>query len=128
MHPMNMAQASPLLGQAPDAVRARIDLLERLLERSVTIPGTRIGVGLDALVGLIPVAGDAVAGIMGLYLVWEARNLGMSRWTQARMLANVGVDTALGAVPLVGDAFDLFFRSNSRNLRLIRRHLDRQRR
>lgn len=62
---------------------------------------------------------------MGAYLVWEARNLGMSRWTIARMAGSVGVDTALGAIPLVGNVFDFFYRSNTKNLRLIRRHLDR---
>ncbi|WP_310498232.1 DUF4112 domain-containing protein [Sandarakinorhabdus sp.] len=117
---------APLIGQDTAAVRARIDLLERLLERSLTIPGTRIGLGLDSIIGLVPVAGDAVAGAIGLYLIWEGRNLGLSRWTLARMLANVGFDTALGSVPLAGDVFDFFFRSNSRNLRLIRRHLDRR--
>ena len=62
---------------------------------------------------------------MGLYLVWEARNLGMSRWQQARMITHIGIDTLLGAVPVVGDLFDFVYRSNSRNLRIIRKHLDR---
>jgi hypothetical protein len=57
-------------------------------------------------------------------MVWEARNLGMSKWQLIRMTANVGVDTALGAIPLVGDAFDLVYRSNSKNLRIIKKHLD----
>ena len=61
---------------------------------------------------------------MGSWLVWEARNLGMSKLQMARMIGNVGVDTVLGLVPVVGDAADFLFRSNSRNLRLIRRHLD----
>jgi hypothetical protein len=71
------------------------------------------------------VAGDVIAGAMGLYLIWEARNLGMGKAVIARMVWNVGVDTTLGAVPLVGDFFDFFFRSNTRNMRLIKRHLDR---
>ena len=68
--------------------------------------------------------GDVIAGLMGAYLIWEARNLGMPKWKLWRMAGNVGVDTALGAIPLVGDAFDLFFRSNTRNLKIIKRHLD----
>ena len=68
--------------------------------------------------------GDVIAGLMGAYLIWEARNLGMPKWKLWRMAGNLGVDTALGAIPLVGDAFDLFFRSNSRNLKIIKRHLD----
>jgi len=70
------------------------------------------------------VLGDVVTAAMGAYMVWEARNLGMSKWQLIRMTANVGVDTALGAIPLVGDAFDLVFRSNSKNLRIIKKHLD----
>src|SRR3546814_17450385 len=61
---------------------------------------------------------------MGAYLIWEARNLGMPKWKIWRMIGNLGVDTAVGAIPLVGDAFDLLFRSNTRNLRIIKRHLD----
>ena len=112
-------------GQHPADVRKRLYALEKLLERAFVIPGTRIPIGMDSIVGLVPVAGDVITGLMGLYLVWEARNVGASRWLQARMLANVGIDTALGAVPLVGDAFDFLFKSNSKNLRLLKRHLDR---
>lgn len=106
------------------SVRRRVDAMEKLLERSFTIPGINRQVGLDFLIGLVPVVGDAVAAAMGSWMVWEARNLGMSKWQLARMAGNVGFDAALGLVPFVGDAADFFFRSNSRNLRLIRRHLD----
>ena len=112
-------------GRNPSAVRARVEGLERVLERSFVVPGTKIPIGLDSIVGLIPVAGDAITGILGLYLVWEARNLGASKWLQARMIANVGFDTAVGAIPFAGDLFDLLFKSNSKNLRLLKRHLDR---
>ena len=113
------------LGRDAVSVRRRIEAMERVLERSFVIPGTKVPVGLDALAGLVPVAGDVLTAAMGIYLVWEARNLGMSRWQLARMLANVGVDTALGAIPLAGDVFDFVFRSNSKNLRILRKHLDR---
>ncbi|MBI1402969.1 MAG: DUF4112 domain-containing protein [Porphyrobacter sp.] len=106
------------------AVRARVEMMERLLERSFTIPGTNYPVGLDALVGLVPVLGDIVTTAMGAYIVWEARNLGIPKWKLARMGANVLFDTAIGAIPLVGDAADFLFRSNSRNLKIIRKHLD----
>lgn len=112
------------LGNDPQAIRRRLEALEHLLENAFAVPGTRQRVGLDAVVGLIPVAGDLVGAAMGLYLVWEARNLGMSRWQQARMIGNVGIDTALGAIPFAGDLFDFLFKSNSRNMRIIRRHLD----
>lgn len=117
-------QAEMPLGRDAEAVRRRVEAIERLLERSLHLPV--VGpIGLDALIGLVPVAGDIVAGTLGLYALWEGRNLGMSKWQLARMAGNVGVDTLLGAIPLGGDLFDFLFRSNSRNLRLIRRHLDR---
>ncbi|MFZ4689877.1 MAG: DUF4112 domain-containing protein [Polymorphobacter sp.] len=116
--------ARRLVGTDPAAARMRIEMMERVLERAFVIPGLNRPIGLDALLGVLPVAGDVIAGAMGLYLVWEARNLGMPKVTLVRMLANVGMDTAVGAVPLVGDVFDFLFRSNSKNLRLIKRHLD----
>ena len=108
----------------PAALRKRVETLEILLERSFVIPGINRPVGLDAIVGLVPVVGDVIAATMGAYLIWEARNLGMPKWKIWRMVGNLGVDTALGAVPLVGDAFDFFFRSNTRNLKIIKKHLD----
>ena len=95
-----------------------------LLERALTIPVINRKVGLDAIAGLVPVAGDLLTGAMGLYVVWEARNLGMPRWQLWRMLGNVAFDSAVGSVPLAGDLFDLLYRSNTRNLKIIRKHLD----
>ena len=108
----------------PASLRKRVETLEMLLERSFVIPGINRPVGLDAIVGLVPVVGDVITATMGAYLIWEARNLGMSKWQIWRMVGNLGVDTALGAVPLVGDAFDFLFRSNTRNLKIIKKHLD----
>ncbi|NJM50121.1 MAG: DUF4112 domain-containing protein [Sphingomonadales bacterium] len=121
-----MAKQIPAMSRDPKAVRQRVEALEMLLERSFHIPGTRIPVGLDSIVGLVPVLGDVVTAAMGAYMVWEARNLGMSKWQLTRMAANVGIDTALGAVPLVGDLFDFVWRSNSKNLRIIKKHLDKK--
>jgi hypothetical protein len=119
-----MAYELPL-GRDAVAVRQRIEAAERLLERLFTVPGTRQLVGLDVLLDVVPVAGDVIGALMGLYLVWEARNLRMSKWQMTRMLGNVGVDAAIGAIPVLGVVGDFFFRSNSRNLRIIRKHLDR---
>ena len=113
------------VGSDPAAIRRRLEALELLLERAFVIPGINRKVGLDALVGLIPVVGDLFAAALGSYLIWEARNLGMPKWKLLRMAGNIAFDTALGAVPLAGDAFDLLFRSNTRNLRIVMRHLDR---
>ncbi|MCB2076884.1 MAG: DUF4112 domain-containing protein [Novosphingobium sp.] len=108
----------------PVSVRRRIEALEQVLERAFVIPGINRPVGLDAIAGLVPVAGDIVAAGLGLYLVWEARNLGMSKFQLARMVGNVGFDTLLGAVPVAGDLFDFLYRSNTRNLKIVRKHLD----
>jgi hypothetical protein len=113
------------LGTDVRSVRRRIEAMEKLLENTFRIPVINQRVGLDAMAGLIPVAGDVITGLMGLYLVWEARNLGMSKWQLFRMSTIVGIDSLLGMVPFVGDAFDFFFRSNSYNLKIIHRHLDR---
>lgn len=112
-------------GRAPADVRRRMEAMERLLERSLTIPGTKIPVGLDSVVGLIPVVGDAIAAALGAYLLWEAKNLGLPKWKLWRMAGNIAFDAAVGAVPVAGDLFDFAFRSNSRNLRIVKRHLDR---
>lgn len=111
-------------GSDPASVRARVVMMERLLERSFTIPGVNMPVGLDALVGLVPVLGEIVTAAMGAYIVWEAKNLGLPKWKLARMGANVLFDTALGAIPLIGDAADLVFRSNTKNLKILLRHLE----
>ena len=111
-------------GTDPASIRARVEAMEFLLERSFRIPGVNVPVGLDALIGLVPVLGDMITTALGAYIVWEARNLGLSKWALTRMGANVAFDTLIGLVPLVGDAADLMFRSNTRNLRIIKKHLD----
>jgi hypothetical protein len=112
------------LGRDPGSVRKRLEAMELLLERAFTVPGTNYRVGLDAIVGLVPVVGDLVTTAMGAWLVWEARNLGMPKFHLVRMAGNIGVDTLVGAIPLVGDLFDFAFRSNTRNLRILKRWLD----
>ncbi|MFW5634346.1 MAG: DUF4112 domain-containing protein [Erythrobacter sp.] len=112
-------------GTDPASVRQRVEAMEFLLERSLRIPGVKVPIGLDGLVGLVPVLGDVITTLLGAYIVWEARNLGLSKWQLTRMGANVAFDAVLGLVPVVGDAADFFFRSNTRNLKILRRHLDR---
>ncbi|WP_445785518.1 DUF4112 domain-containing protein [Sphingorhabdus sp.] len=119
-----IAKDIPGMGNDPRAVRMRVEALEKLLERAFHIPGTKIPFGLDSIIGLVPVLGDLLTAAMGAYMVWEARNLGMSKRQLIRMTANVGIDTAIGAIPIVGDAFDLVWRSNTKNLRIIKKHLD----
>ncbi len=112
------------LGTDPVSIRKRIESMEHVLERSFRIPGVNYPVGLDSIIGLVPVVGDFVTAAMGAYIVWEARNLGIPKWKLWRMAGNIAFDSLLGAVPIAGDAFDLLFRSNTRNLRIIKKHLD----
>lgn len=112
------------IGRDPASVRRRLEAMEGLLERAFVIPGLNRPVGMDSIVGLIPVVGDVLTASMGAWLVWEARNLGMSKFQLARMAGNLGVDTTIGMIPFVGDVFDFVFRSNSRNLKIIKRYLD----
>ena len=119
-----MADRIPGLGRDPASVRRRIEAMEQILERMFVIPGINKPVGLDVVLDVLPFAGDIIGAVLGSWLVWEARNLGMSRWQMARMFGNVGIDFVLGSIPWIGAIPDLLFRSNSRNLRIIRRHLD----
>ena len=105
-----------------DAI-ARVTMLAKLLDSAFLIPGLNRRVGLDAVLGLVPGVGDAVSAALASYIIWEARQLGLPRWKIARMIGNVAFDTAIGAIPLAGDVFDVFFKSNERNLRIIHEHL-----
>ena len=114
----------PQLGTDPQAVRQRVEAMEKLLERLFVVPGINKPVGLDVILDLIPGVGDVAAAALGAYIVWEAKNLGISKAQMTRMAGNVGVDFLLGLIPWVGAIPDFFFRSNTRNLKIIKRHLD----
>ena len=90
------------------------------------MPGTNVRYGIDGLIGLVPVFGDIITTAIALWVVREARALGAPRYLVARMLANVAIDGAVGAVPLVGDAFDVAFKANVRNIRMLRKWMDKQ--
>jgi hypothetical protein len=120
-----LARELPGFGRDPASIRRRVEAMEAMLEGLFVIPGTNRRVGLDSLVGLIPIVGDLATAAMGAWIVWEARNLGMSKWQITRMAANVGIDTVVGAIPFAGDLFDFLYKSNTKNLRIIHKHLDR---
>jgi hypothetical protein len=102
---------------------ARVEALATLLDTALVVPGTNLRFGFDGLIGLVPGIGDAVTMAVSLWLVKEARALGAPAHLVARMLGNIAIDGVVGAVPIVGDAFDLVWKSNRRNLHLLRRHL-----
>lgn len=107
----------------PDPL-ARARALTRLLDSAAKIPGTGIRFGLDPILGLVPGLGDVMGAALAGYLVVLAQRLGAPRSVVLRMLANVAMDTAGGTIPVLGDAFDVAFKSSSRNLALLERALE----
>jgi hypothetical protein len=105
---------------------ARLDALAKLLDVAFILPGTNVRYGIDGLIGLIPVVGDLITTAISLWLVREARALGAPWHLTMRMLGNVALDGVVGIVPLVGDAFDVMFRANVRNVKLLHRWLEKQ--
>jgi purine-cytosine permease-like protein len=104
---------------------AEVEFLAWLLDNSIPVPGTGgRRFGLDALVGFLPVVGDLFGGLLGLIIVWRGSRMGLPRVVVVRMLVNTATDIVLGFMPVIGDAFDLWFKVNERNLRLIRRYLE----
>lgn len=109
---------------APRTVDRRLRVLASLLDEAIRIPGTSYRIGLDPIIGLVPGVGDLLGGVLSCYIVLEAARAGAPTALLLRMLGNIGIDTVVGAVPLAGDAFDFAWKSNSRNVRLLQRHLD----
>jgi hypothetical protein len=105
---------------------ARIDALAKLLDVAFILPGTKVRYGIDGLIGLVPIVGDLITTAISLWIVREARALGAPRYIVARMLANVALDGVVGLVPFAGDAFDVMFRANMRNMRILKRWMDKQ--
>ena len=104
----------------------RLEGLARLMDGAFVLPGTNIRVGLDVIIGMVPVAGYVVSGVISSYMIWEARQLGAPKWLIARMMANTLLDTTVGAIPILGDAFDVMFRANMKNMALLRRHMEKR--
>jgi hypothetical protein len=120
------ANANPFANLTREQRLARLDAVAKLLDIAFIVPGTNIRYGIDGIIGLIPVVGDIIATALSLWLVREARALGAPWHVTARMLGNVAVQGVIGTVPVAGDAFDVLFRANMRNVRLLRRWMDRQ--
>lgn len=120
------AGANPFANLTREQRLARLDALAKLLDVAFILPGTNIRYGIDGLIGLIPVIGDLITTAISLWLVREARALGAPWHVTARMLGNVALDGVVGMVPLAGDAFDVMFRANVRNVRMLKRWMDKQ--
>ena len=108
-----------------DAV-VELDRLARLLDSQWRIPGTQIRFGADAVAGLVPVVGDLATAVLSAYIVARAADVGAPKSLMARMVGNVVLDTVVGSIPLIGSVFDVFYKANNRNIRLLQRHLEKR--
>ena len=120
------SSANPFANLTREQRLARLDALAKLLDIAFIVPGTKIRYGIDGIINLIPVVGDIITTAISLWLVREARALGAPWHITARMLANVAVQGVAGIVPVAGDAFDVMFRANVRNVRMLQRWMDKQ--
>lgn len=102
----------------------RVDQFARIMDSALRLPGTNIRVGVDSILGLVPGVGDAASLLISAYLIREAHKAGVSRKALLKMVGNLAVDSTLGAVPLAGDIFDVYFKANARNAKLLRRELE----
>ena len=100
----------------------RIHGVARMMDTAIGIPGTRFRFGADSIMGLVPLVGDAGGALIGLYIVNEARRMGVPNDKLAKMIGNLAVDSVVGSVPLAGDLFDVFFKSHRRNLNIVLDH------
>jgi hypothetical protein len=106
-----------------DAAHRRLRRLAKLMDSAITVPGLGLRIGADAVIGLVPGIGDAAGALIGGYLIYEAHRLGAPKGALARMVFNLLLDTGIGAIPIAGDIWDLFFRSNDRNMQILARHV-----
>jgi hypothetical protein len=104
----------------------RLRIWQRWLDDAFPIPGTRIRFGWDAIVGLVPGAGDLVSGLFGLIILYHAHRMRVPGVVQARMIINLVIDLAIGLVPFAGDVVDIFWKANTRNMALLDRHAARE--
>ena len=108
------------------AALARLDALARLFDTAFILPGTKIRFGVEAVMRLVPGIGDAAASALSCYLLYEAHRLEVPSHVFARMVANVAIEGVVGAVPVLGDLFDVGFRANRRNVKILQEHFERE--
>ncbi|MDP5016742.1 DUF4112 domain-containing protein [Anabaena sp. UHCC 0187] len=121
-----MPNSSEQFAITPDGYAPRLKRLRQLsglLDNIVTIPGTQVGIGLDPIMGLLPIGGDALGLIFSFYIIMEAAQIGVSRATLGRMVMNVIVDCLVGAIPMLGDLFDFAWKANNYNIILLEESL-----
>lgn len=120
-----MTQQSNISDSIQDRI-ARIERLTKWLDSSLPVPGLGITIGWDTIIGLLPGVGDLATTAISGWIINEARQLGVSRFTLARMIANTSIDAIVGSIPVAGDLFDAAYKANVKNLRLLKNSLQRQ--
>ncbi len=120
---MSIAAETVLPTSEAAARLARIKRLAWLVDAAFVLPGTRFRFGLNSIIGLLPGGGDAVLGLISLYIVQQAARLGVPRHTLARMVGNIAVEVVGGSIPVLGDIFDMALKANLRNIRILEDHL-----
>lgn len=105
------------------AALQRVKVASNLLDDAIRIPGTKRRVGLDPILSILPVGGDAAGLLLSLYPIVEAVRLGVPRTTVLRMVANIAIDAVVGSIPVLGTIFDAVWKANARNVDLMERHL-----
>ena len=113
-------------GQSKRAALARLDALSKLFDTAFIVPGTNFRFGVEAVMRLVPGIGDAAASALSCYLLYEAHRLEVPPHIFARMVANVAVEGAVGAIPILGDIFDVGFRANRRNVKILHDYFERE--
>jgi len=109
-----------------EKVLERLRSISRLFDKAVEIPGTKITLGWDAILGMIPIVGDFTTSMVSGYFIWEAHRLGARRRVLFKMLGNILIDFLVGTIPLIGDLVDVTWRANVRNMRLLEKEIERQ--
>ena len=122
---MNSTKNSSITNEDRQATLKRLERFSQLTDSAVRIPFTRVTIGVESVIGLIPVVGDAAGLVLSGYVLMEAQRIGASRRVRAHMVKNILIDALVGSVPLVGDAFDVLYKANIRNTRLLREDLER---
>lgn len=123
---MKPENRKPVTDEQRQSTLKRLDRFSRVMDSAVRIPFTHINVGVEAMIGLIPGIGDVAGLVLSGYVLAEAHRVGASRRVKAHMLKNILIDAAVGTVPLLGDAFDVVYKANVRNTRLLREDLERR--
>ena len=117
-----MARTKPATADSAGRLN-RLRRLAWLIDGSLKVPGTRYRVGLNSVIGLVPVGGDAVLAAISLYIVDEAHCMGGPPRKLARMLGNVGIEVVGGSIPIIGDVFDMALQANLRNMKIVEQHM-----